>query len=84
MYSDEDSITLRRFGKHLKALRKVRNSQFREFSLLTDIHTDNLLKYENGEAGPTLITLRKLATGLGMHPSELLRFEFTIASNNPN
>jgi transcriptional regulator with XRE-family HTH domain len=78
MPSNKNSITLRNFGKHLKALRMAQNLKFREFSALTNVNTGDLVKYENGESGPNLITITKLAIGLKVHPRVLLDFNFEI------
>ena len=78
MLSKKDSITLRKFGKHLKALRLAKDLKFRELSALSNINTADLVKYENGETGPNLVTLKKLATGLKVHPAELLDFDFGV------
>jgi len=78
MISDKDRKILKRFGEHLKALRESQKLTFREFSTLSQVNTGDLVKYENGESGPNLITIKKLALGLKIHPTELLDFDFGI------
>ncbi|MCX2478365.1 helix-turn-helix transcriptional regulator [Pedobacter sp. MC2016-15] len=76
MISDNDRTILKNFGKHLKALREAQELTFREFSTLSHVNTGDIVKYENGESGPNLITLKKLALGLKVHPTVLLDFDF--------
>lgn len=76
MISEKDREILKEFGKHLKALREDQGLSFREFSKLSGVNTGDIVKYENGESGPNLLTLRKLAIGLKIHPIKLLEFDF--------
>jgi transcriptional regulator with XRE-family HTH domain len=78
MISDKERVILKEFGKHLKALRESKELSFREFSKLSGVNTGDIVKYENGDSGPNLLTLKKLAIGLKIHPMRLLEFDFKI------
>ncbi|RAJ20996.1 helix-turn-helix domain-containing protein [Pedobacter cryoconitis] len=81
MISDNERDILKEFGKHLKGLREERKLSFREFSKLSGVNTGDIVKYENGESGPNILTLKKLAVGLKIHPTKLLDFNFNIDFN---
>lgn len=51
--------------KALIDIRKGQNLTQRELAALTGIHQADISKIENGNANPSLKTLRKLAKGLG-------------------
>ena len=78
MISDKDRNVLKRFGEHLKKLRAEQQLSYREFAKRSGVNTGDVILYENGESGPTLLTIKKLSIGLGIHPSELLSFDFGI------
>ena len=44
----------------------------------TKFDSSNYHKYEIGTGNPTLETLVSIATGLGIHPKELLDFDFDL------
>ena len=58
--------------KALIAIRKDKNITQKELAAITGIHQSDISKIENGNANPSLRTLRKLASGLGM----TLKIEF--------
>jgi transcriptional regulator with XRE-family HTH domain len=78
MISEKDRAVLKKFGEHLKELKDAQKLTYREFSKRSGVNTGDIILYENGQSGPTLITIKKLAIGLGIHPSKLLDFEFGI------
>lgn len=78
MISDKEREILKEFGRNLKALREKRSLSFREFSRLSGVNTGDLVKYENGDSGPNLLTLKKLSVGLKIHPKELIDFDFKV------
>lgn len=81
MITVKERSILKEFGKHLKALREAQGLSFREFSKLSGVNTGDIVKYENGESGPNILTLKKLAIGLKIHPMKLLEFNFNIDFN---
>jgi transcriptional regulator with XRE-family HTH domain len=64
--------TLRKFGEHLKQLRKKQGLTLLEIEVLTGISEGSLSKMENGKKNPALTTLVKLAKGLGVPVSKLV------------
>lgn len=75
MESQQKKEVLIRFGKQLNALRRKKNLSFRELSLHCDVDFSDIKKYEKGEKDLRLVTIVDLAMGLGVHPSELLKFD---------
>lgn len=78
MVSDKDKLVLIKFGEHLRSLREAHSLTYRELSKRSGVNTGDIVKYEKGESGPNLITLKKLAVGFKIHPTQLLNFEFGI------
>ena len=78
MISEKDRFILVKFGEHLRSLREVHDLTYRELSKRSGVNTGDIVKYEKGESGPNLITLKKLAIGFKIHPTKLLDFEFGI------
>lgn len=75
MESQHKREVLIRFGKQLTALRKKKNLSFRKLSTQCDIDFSDIKKYEKGEKDLRLVTIVDLAIGLGVPPSELLKFD---------
>ncbi len=67
-----------RFGKRLAALRKRKKLSFRKMSAQCNVDFSDIKKYENGVKDLQLTTIVDLATGLGVHPSSLLDFDFNF------
>lgn len=68
------------FGENL---RKIREEKFKTLSGIdskTSFDSSNYHKYEVGIGNPTLETIVRIAAGLGIHPKELLNFEFDLKS----
>jgi transcriptional regulator with XRE-family HTH domain len=57
---------------------KARNLSYRQFYANSGVNTGDIIKYENGTTEPDIVTIKRLAVGLKIHPSELLKFEFGI------
>ena len=72
---DKEQIRIQ-FGKHLTALRKKKKLSFRKLSDQCDVDYSDIKKYEKGKKDLRLTTVVDLATGLGVHPAELLSFDF--------
>ncbi len=66
------------FGRRLMALRKKKKLSFRELSHRCDVDYSDIKKYEKGEKDLRLTTVVELASGLGVHPSEMLNFDFDL------
>lgn len=69
---------LAQFGKRLAALRKKRKLSFRKLSDQCDVDFSDLKKYEIGRKDLRLTTIVELATGLGVHPAELMNFDVSF------
>ena len=65
-----------RFGEHLHAVRKARGLSLRELADLCSLDNSNISKIEQGKFDIRLSTVIELAKGLGVHPSELLKYDF--------
>jgi len=67
---------LTKFGVRLSELRKQKKLSFRKLATLCDIDHSDIKKYEKGIKNPTLLTIIELASGLGVHPKELIDYDF--------
>ena len=63
---------LKPFGDHLRNLRKARGLTQESLAQQCQMYAPYLGEIERGEKNPTLITLQKLADGLGISLLELL------------
>lgn len=61
------------FGKILRAMRQKRGFSQADFAKLCGLSQSNLSRYEAGVNEPTLGALRKIASGLGIKPSMLIK-----------
>ncbi|WP_293304090.1 helix-turn-helix domain-containing protein [Pedobacter sp. UBA5917] len=78
MISEKEKEILKKFGAHLKKLKEARNLSYRQFYANSGVNTGDIIKYENGSTAPDIITIKRLAVGLRIHPSQLLDFEFGV------
>lgn len=60
------------FGKKVAMLRLQKGLSQEKFAEMCDIHRTYIGAVERGEKSPTLVTMKKIANGLGMNLSELL------------
>lgn len=67
------------FGENLKKIRKQRINTLRAVDTNTKYDASNYHKYEIGIGNPTLETLLTFAISLGIHPKELLDFDFDLS-----
>ena len=67
---------LARFGNRLNQLRKEKHMSFRQLAAQCDVDHSDIKKFENGEKNITILTVIELSIGLGVHPKELLDFDF--------
>jgi len=65
-----------RFGEHLHAVRKEKGLSLREMAELCSLDNSNISKIEHGKFDIQLSTIVELAKGLGVHPRELLDYDF--------
>ena len=72
---------LKQFGQHLAEIRKEKKLSLRELAALSDIDHKKISDIELNKRGLKLETLFKLADGLGVHPKELLDFDFSAGGN---
>jgi DNA-binding phage protein len=66
------------FGENLKKIRAEKIKTLSGVDSKTKFDSSNYHKYEVGTGNPTLETIVSIATGLGIHPKELLNFEFDL------
>lgn len=72
---DENSQTLLvKFGAHLKSLRKQQGLTLIDVEIGSGISNGDLSRIERGKKNLTLTSLSKLAEGLGVSMSELVKF----------
>lgn len=76
MLKTADKKFLKRFGEHIKELRKQRQLSLRQLSWACNIDHSKIAKIEKGEINLTFTTLIELARGLETHPMKLMDFEF--------
>lgn len=69
------------FGENLKKIREEKIRTLSDVDSKTRFDASNYHKYEVGTGNPTLETIVRIATGLGIHPKELLNFEFELKSD---
>lgn len=65
-----------RFGEHLRSVRNVKGLSLRTLADNCKMDNSNISKIENGKLDVQLSTIIELSRGLGVHPSELLNYEF--------
>lgn len=68
----------KRFGENLRKIREEKIKTLSGVDSLTRFDASNYNKYETGEGNPTLETIARIATGLGVHPKDLLNFDFEL------
>lgn len=72
-----DKKRLQAFRANLKRLRTERNLSQRDLSYLCDVDYSRISKLEtDDETNLNLTTLFELAKGLGVHPKELIDYDF--------
>ena len=72
-----DKRRIKAFRENLKEFRKKRGFSQRGLSYLCDVDYSKICKLESNEnTNLTLTTLFELAKGLGVHPKELIDYEF--------
>lgn len=73
---DDPHAAKRCFGKAIRSLRLERGLSQERVALDGDLDRSYVGSVERGERNPTLLTMLRLAAGLGRSPAELLaRFE---------
>ena len=63
----------KQFGEHLKKFRKERSITAYELAKRCFMETSNIARLEGGRTNPSLFVLKKLAAGLNVEISELLK-----------
>jgi transcriptional regulator with XRE-family HTH domain len=77
VFKKADSVSNRRqFGEHLKVVRKSKKLSLRDMADMCSLDNSNISKIEKGKLNITLTTIIELAKGLGVHPKELLDYDF--------
>ncbi len=64
---------LRRFGLHIRALRKQKGLSGVELANLCEIPKSNISRIEKGKTNPTIYFLKKLAEGLEIELEDILK-----------
>lgn len=65
-----------RFGAHLKFVRESKGLSLRDLADLCNLDNSNISKLEHGKYDIQLSTISLLARGLGVHPRDLVDFDF--------
>jgi transcriptional regulator with XRE-family HTH domain len=60
-------------GKTIRVLRMQRNLSQEKLAELADLHTNYIGSVERGERNVSVINICKIAKGMGVPPSELLK-----------
>ncbi|MWB97510.1 helix-turn-helix domain-containing protein [Agromyces seonyuensis] len=68
----DDELAGRRFGAHLRTLRRLRGLTLVQLAAATGLSHPFLSQLERGLAQPSMSTLRRLAVALGTSPIELV------------
>lgn len=63
-------------AEKIKAIRKERGLTQKQFGDLCGIHEVQIRKYERGEVTPKMENIKRIADGLGIHPSDLIGMEW--------
>lgn len=69
----DDEGVLLRLGGAIRAARKATGMSQEAFADLIEIDRSHMGKIERGERNLSLLNLKRIADGLGVMPSELLR-----------
>ena len=73
----KDKRRLQQFRENLVRLRKEKGLSQRGLSYLCDVDYAKIARLEsNADSNLNLTTLFELARGLGVHPSELINYDF--------
>ena len=75
MITPADKKALKKFGEHLRTLRKDKGLSLREMSYACSIDNSKIAKIEKGMINITLTTLFQLASALEAEPTALLEYE---------
>jgi transcriptional regulator with XRE-family HTH domain len=75
MTEKEIEILKKKFGKHLKELRKAKGLSLLRLSYNCSIDESKISKIEHGRHNITLATIIELARGLEISPKKLLDFD---------
>jgi transcriptional regulator with XRE-family HTH domain len=77
MMKPRDKKRLHKFRQNLTRLREERGLSQRQLSYLCDVDHAKISKLEStDEANLNLTTLFELAKGLGVHPKQLIDYDF--------
>ena len=68
----DDKSFLQQVGQNIKRVRKQHNISQRELALRCDYEKTTISRIEAGRTNVTLLTLRKLADGIGVSINELI------------
>jgi transcriptional regulator with XRE-family HTH domain len=72
MFFQMQEEILRRFGKHLRDVRKKSGLSQERLAELANVHRNYTGRVERGGANPTLLVIVALARALKVRPSKLL------------
>jgi transcriptional regulator with XRE-family HTH domain len=76
MGHNRDIRFIKAFGKHLKKLRLAKKMSQEDLSFRCSMPQSQIGRFERGERGPTLNTVRHLAKGLGVELKVLCDFKY--------
>lgn len=71
-------LYMKMFSEHLKEIRETKYKSMDEVAKNSNFDSSNYNKFENGKGNPTIETILKMASTLGISPKELFDFDFDI------
>lgn len=69
-----DDIFIKKFGKHLKKIRKSKDVSQEELAYRTDFELSQIGRIERGTVNTSISHISAIAKALDVHPSELFKF----------
>lgn len=71
-------LYMKMFSEHLKEIRETKYKSMDEVAKNSNFDSSNYNKFENAKGNPTIETILKMASTLGISPKELFDFDFDI------
>ena len=75
MREKADTIFLQALGNRIATIRKAKKIKQVDLGYSCDIEKTNMRRIEAGNTNPTVLTLQKISTALGITIKELLDFD---------
>jgi transcriptional regulator with XRE-family HTH domain len=72
MGQSQDERLIRKFGRNLKEIREKKGISLRDLAVEADLSANTISEIELGKRDPSMTTVVKLASALGIDPADLL------------